>query len=105
MLTPEIVVGQHVAIRPLRRAEYDQLVAQGAFKDEKIELLDGMLVPMSPQGVRHAWVIEILNELFVTALGRRARVRVQMPLALSELAEPEPDLAIVPRERHEMDHP
>jgi hypothetical protein len=38
--------------RPLRRAEYDQLVALGVFGDERIELLDGVLIPMSPIGPR-----------------------------------------------------
>ena len=37
-------------IRPLRRVEYGQLIALGAFEDEKIELLDGELVAMSPMG-------------------------------------------------------
>lgn len=37
-------------VRPLRRVEYDQLVALGAFEDEKLELLYGALVPMTPIG-------------------------------------------------------
>ena len=38
-------------IRPLRRAEYDRLIELGCFEDEKIELLGGVLVAMSPQGL------------------------------------------------------
>lgn len=81
--------------RPLRRVEYDRLVELGAFQDERIELLEGRLVVMSPQGAAHAWVVERLTELLVIALQRRARVRPQLPLALSDLSEPEPDLAVV----------
>ena len=41
-------------VRPLRRVEYEALVALGAFRDERIELLDGALVPMSPIGPPHS---------------------------------------------------
>jgi hypothetical protein len=40
-------------IRPLRRTEYDQLVAAGAFEDERVELLFGQLVVMSPIDPTH----------------------------------------------------
>ena len=63
--------------RPLRRVEYDRLIALGVFEDEKIELLDGVLVPMSPIGTRHCAAIDMLTLLFVRALGDRARIRVQ----------------------------
>jgi len=36
--------------RPLRRDEYALLVEQGRFEDEHVELLEGTLVQMSPQG-------------------------------------------------------
>jgi Uma2 family endonuclease len=82
-------------VRPLRRAEYDRLVEQGCFDDERVELLHGILVTMSPQGPRHATVIEKLNMLLAPAMLGRASVRVQSPLAASEDSEPEPDLAVV----------
>jgi hypothetical protein len=37
------------SLRPLRRGEYDRLVELGAFGDERVELLSGVLVRMSPQ--------------------------------------------------------
>src|SRR6187402_753596 len=83
-------------IRPLRRVEYDQLVALGVFQDERIELLDGALYEMSPIGIPHNFAVQELNELLVVALQGRAKVRPQMSFAASELSEPEPDLAIAP---------
>ena len=87
-------------IRPLRRVEFDQLVALGAFEDEKIELLDGELVAMSPIGTPHSAAVEYLNELLVLALHGRASVRCQSPFAASDLSEPEPDFIVVPRREY-----
>jgi len=92
-------------IRPLRRVEYDQLIRLGAFEDEKIELLDGELVAMSPLGTAHCSAVEKLNELLVLALHRRAAVRCQCAFAASELSEPEPDFMVVPRKEYDDDHP
>jgi len=83
-------------IRPLRRVEYDRLVALGVFQDERIELLDGALYEMSPIGIPHNFAVQELNELLVVALHGRAKVRPQMSFAASEISEPEPDLTITP---------
>lgn len=85
-------------IRPIRRSEFKRMGEMGLFEDERVELLEGVLVAMSPMGEPHADAIMRLNELLVVALRRRAWVRPQLPFAASELSQPEPDLAIVPRE-------
>ena len=92
-------------IRPLRRVEYDQLVALGAFQDERIELLEGALVAMSPRGVAHNSTVQKLNRLLVLALEGRAAVRCQSSFAAHELSEPEPDFAVVPQSDYDADHP
>jgi Uma2 family endonuclease len=94
-------------VRPLRRVEYDRLVELGLFDQEKLELLNGFIVRMSPQGVRHASIIQALTRLFMAALltPRRAEVRVQLPLALGDDSEPEPDIAIVPPGPYKDEHP
>jgi hypothetical protein len=51
------------APRPLRRAEYDLLVEQGFFDDERVELLDGVIVRMSPHGPEHDDVVGRLTEM------------------------------------------
>jgi len=83
-------------IRPLRRVEYDQLVALGVFRDERVELLDGAIYVMSPISIPHNFAVQELNELLVLALHGRAKVRPQMSYAASELSEPEPDLMVTP---------
>ncbi|MGI8875284.1 MAG: Uma2 family endonuclease [Egibacteraceae bacterium] len=91
-------------VRPLRRTEYDLLVEQDVFGDERIQLLEGELVAMSPQKAPHAGIVEALNERLMPALVGKARVRVQLPMAAGEHSEPEPDIAVVPagepRDRH-----
>jgi Uma2 family endonuclease len=94
-----------VRVRPLRRVEYDVLVEQGMLTEEdRIELLDGELVTVTPQHAPHAGMVEALNERLMPALVGTARVRVQLPFAAGEHSEPEPDVAIVPvdepRDRH-----
>lgn len=93
------------AFRPLRRGEYERLVEMGVFDDEHVELLFGTLVTMTPPGPQHADVNTRLGELLTIALAGRARVRVQMPLALLEDSEPQPDLAVVPASRYSQAHP
>jgi Uma2 family endonuclease len=88
--------------------EYDRLVGLGVFdEDERIELLDGQLMVREPQGSRHGVAIELADSALRAALGPGWRVRVQLPIALDEGSEPEPDLSVVagdPRDgRHQ--HP
>jgi Uma2 family endonuclease len=92
-------------VRPLMRVEFERLVSVGAFDDERIELLGGVLVAMSPQSARHSNVVTRLATLLVHAAGDRASVRVQMPFATSAESLPEPDIAVVPPLGPEDAHP
>lgn len=93
------------SFRPLKREEYDRLVSAGVFEGERLELLLGVLVAMTPQDPRHAAVVQRLNRLLTRALGDRSDVRVQLPLAVSDVSEPEPDVAVVPRGDTDDAHP
>ncbi len=63
--------------------------------DDKVELIDGELIDMTPIGSRHAALVDRLNHLLLPALSRFAIVRVQQPVRLSDVSEPEPDIAVV----------
>jgi Uma2 family endonuclease len=91
--------------RPLRRVEYEQLVEAGVFTDERIELLQGVLVQMSPQGTEHADVVSRLAMLFIRTLGDEVVARSHSPFAASDDSEPEPDLALVPPGDYRRGHP
>ncbi|HEX4420785.1 MAG TPA: Uma2 family endonuclease [Kofleriaceae bacterium] len=92
-------------IRPLRRAEYDQLVALGAFAGERLELLQGALVEMSPPHAPHAATIARLTKLLVRRTSDRYELRFQLPLAIADDSEPEPDVAIVAAGDYRHAHP
>lgn len=92
-------------VRPLRRVEYDQLVALGVFQDERVELLEGVIVQMSPIGPPHNATVQRLTELLVLALHGRAGVRCQSSFAALEFSEPEPDFTVVPLGDYDADHP
>jgi Uma2 family endonuclease len=92
-------------LRPLRRAEFERMVEQGLFVDERIELLQGALVEMSPQHPPHAGTIQRLTTLLAPALADRAEVRIQLPLAVSDDSLPEPDVAVVAPGDYRQAHP
>lgn len=91
--------------RPLRRVEYDQLVALGTFDGERVELIGGALRRMSPIGPPHMSTVDVLNQLLVLALAGRAWVRVQGSFAADDLSEPEPDFCIFPLGDYSAAHP
>lgn len=78
------------------RERYWNLVRNGVIgPDDRVELLEGVIVAMAPQNPPHAVVIAALTKWLVHTIGDTANVRVQLPLDLSELSTPEPDLAVV----------
>lgn len=88
--------------------EYYRMAQAGILAPgERVELLEGKIVEMAAIGSRHAGCVNRLNRLFVEASGNRAVVAIQNPVRLSEISEPEPDIAILcPRPDHYADaHP
>lgn len=78
--------------------EYHRLGEAGILgEDDRVELLDGQLVDMSPIGPRHALAVDALNELLMAAVAGRAAVRVQNPVEIGRGTEPNPDIAVVRR--------
>jgi hypothetical protein len=85
--------------------EYDKLVDLGMFEDERIELLRGVLVPMSPIGAPHSATINRLNRLLILALEGKGTVRIQDPFAALDDSEPEPDVSVVQLGDYDAGHP
>jgi Uma2 family endonuclease len=76
--------------------EYMQMGEAGIFtEDDRVELLDGDIVAMSPIGTPHWRCVNRLNMLLAPALVGRAIVSVQNPIRLGTYWEPQPDLTVV----------
>lgn len=72
------------------------MIEAGIFdEDEHVELLEGLLVAVTPQREDHSKVILRLTRALNGALGDAYEVRPQLPLTLGEDSEPEPDVAVV----------
>jgi Uma2 family endonuclease len=92
-------------LRPIKRVEYDRLVAIGAFEDERVELLFGMVVPMAPIDPAHSESVDRVACLLRDQLAARARVRIQSSFAATDDSEPEPDVFVVPQQSYWTAHP
>jgi len=72
-------------------------------EDDRVELIDGEIIVMSPIGFRHARIVNNLNRLLVLQAADRYTVSVQNPFVLSEYGEPQPDIVLMtgdgPRDR------
>lgn len=86
---------------------YHHAVDAGVFVDEAVELLNGELVLMSPEGVSHSSSSDEAAEYLRDRLQGRAKVREAKPITLPNDSEPEPDIAIVqlPVEIYRSHHP
>lgn len=76
--------------------EYERMVQADILAiAERVELLNGEIVEMSPIGTRHAACVKRLNQLFSQLVGGRAIIGVQDPIRLSDRSQPQPDLALL----------
>jgi Uma2 family endonuclease len=84
--------------RRFTRAEYYRMAEVGILgKHDRVELIRGEIVEMSPIGRRHNAFVGNLNQLLVMRLAGRAIVWVQSSIALAEDTEPQPDLVVLRR--------
>jgi Uma2 family endonuclease len=84
--------------RPFTTAEYRRLIEAGILtEDDRVELLDGEIIQITPIGPRHAACVDRLAEFLGGKIRKLAIVRVQNPIELSEYSEPQPDIALIRR--------
>ncbi len=94
------VVEELMAVGIRRRlftvAEYHRMGEAGILsEDDRVELLEGEIVAMSPVGSRHAACVKRLVRWFSREGGDRVIVGVQDPVQLGEHSEPQPDLTLL----------
>lgn len=95
-------------LRRWKRVEYEALVEKGVFgPEDRIELLDGLLVVAEPKSTWHVAAVRLVELALMRAFGDGWDVRTQAPVALDDASEPEPDVAVVrggPRD-YLLEHP
>src|SRR4051812_24168084 len=85
-------------VQPYRwtRQEYEKMVEIGLFPPEaRLELIEGEILTMASQTSVHAVAVSKVQASLMAIFRTNYYIRVQMPLALSDNSEPEPDIAVV----------
>lgn len=97
-----------VHIKRWTRLEYDRMAEAGLFDpDERVELLEGDIITVTPQQSPHSACIGLIDGVLRHAFGPSYWIRIQLPLIVDPDSEPEPDLAVVPGSPRDYvhDHP
>ncbi len=85
-----------VTRRPITVTEYHRMGEVGILGErDRVELIEGELVAMSPTGSYHQGTVNQLTHSLVQTVGDRAIVAVQGPVRLDDFSEPEPDFALL----------
>lgn len=83
-------------MRRWSRREYEELVERSFFRpDERLELLDGLLLVKEPQSSVHMAAVRLVEDALRAAFAAGWDVRPQGPIALDGRSEPEPDVSVV----------
>src|SRR2546428_3421807 len=76
--------------------DYHRMAKAGILsEDDRVELIDGEIVAMTPIGSRHNAAVDRANRSLTMALGDRAFVRVQGSVRLDRFREPQPDFVLL----------
>jgi Uma2 family endonuclease len=76
--------------------DYHRMINAGILTTEnKVELLEGQILEMSPQQPPHAATTQIASDYLRELVADKATIRVQLPITLRPNSEPEPDIAVV----------
>jgi Uma2 family endonuclease len=100
-----------IEVAPTRRrftvAEYYRMAEAGILgEDDRVELIEGEIIQMSPVGTRHVAFVITLNNLLAVRLAGHAFISPQNPVQLSDDTEPQPDLTVLrpqPYKAHKID--
>ena len=85
-----------VAIAKWTLDDYHRMIEVGLLDDRQVELLNGEIIEMSPEGEPHAYYSTAASDYLKSVLGDRVTIRQAKPITISASAsEPEPDVAIV----------
>ena len=91
-----ITVTSALETRRFTRVEYERLIDLEFFQpDERLELIDGIMIVREPQDAPHATGVRLVLRALRAVFGAGWTVDSQLPVALDDYSEPEPDAAVV----------
>jgi Uma2 family endonuclease len=76
--------------------EFDRMVEAGVFgEDDRVELIEGEVIEMSPIGKCHAGFVRKLTKTLERLVGDRSIVSVQNPILAGGWSKAQPDIALL----------
>lgn len=75
--------------------EYYQMAEMGLFDGKRVELIGGQVLEMSPMRSGHATATMLVAQAIERILPAGYFSRVQLPLSVSDISDPEPDVAVI----------
>jgi Uma2 family endonuclease len=88
--------------------EFHKMLSVGIFsEDDRLELIEGEIIEMTPISSRHAYYVDKITRIFFQKLSDKVGIRIQNPIKLGKYSEPQPDIALVklPLEKYQFQHP
>jgi Uma2 family endonuclease len=84
-----------LARRRFTTAEYYEMLRSGILtQDDRVELIEGEIVEMTPIGPKHAGIVGRLTGWFARRFGEGVHVSPQNPIDLGERSQPQPDVVV-----------
>lgn len=94
--SPKILSNSSLTRYLLNIKQYHQMIQHGILtENDKIELIKGELITMSPVGIKHVAFVNRLNRIFHRELADQVLISMQNPVSLGEQSEPKPDLVLL----------
>lgn len=85
-----------ISKRLLTVSDYHKMAEAGILtEDDRVELIHGEIIEISPIGSLHTSHVKRINKLLNKLLGDQAIISIQDPVAINDYSEPEPDIAIL----------
>lgn len=102
-MNTSVAVENEIEVEPARRRftvdEFQRMGEAGIFApDERLELIDGEVIRMTPIGPWHMEAVFALEDYLRPLLGPEVRMSIQMPIRLPD-SEPQPDVALLQRSK------
>ncbi len=94
-MTPTATTEAILPLHLFNTEAYHRMGEAGLLDGQRVELLEGRIIDMSPIKPKHAGVVAFFIHYLSRQLSEDYIVNAQNPIALSDWSEPEPDVSIL----------